>query len=217
MAEREGDRRRFILETAARLLREHGPAKTTMADIAREADMAVGTVYLEFSSKEDIVAELSSRAHARVLAAMENAAAEKRAAPDKLTAAFVARVSTFIDLEKEGRYSCQLLDCSAATKLKRMKAEAVRAANQRFREQEQTFFRALLELGIEEGSYARIDAERTAALVQRVLATLTPPALFESAPHEAMRCAMALASLLNDGLVVRDPAGDLPRPRTRPR
>jgi len=46
------DRRRVILDTAARLLRHYGPAKTTMADIARAADIAVGSVYLEFASKE---------------------------------------------------------------------------------------------------------------------------------------------------------------------
>lgn len=61
------DRRKNILDAATRLFRHHGHAKTTMADIAREAGVAVGSVYLDVPSKEAIVEELSSITHVRVV------------------------------------------------------------------------------------------------------------------------------------------------------
>ena len=66
-------RRQLVLQTAARLLRHYGPMKTTIADIAREAGIGVGSVYLEFCSKDDIVEALSSDGHGRVIAAMRDA------------------------------------------------------------------------------------------------------------------------------------------------
>ncbi len=69
------ERRQRILEATERLLRRYGPAKTTVADIAREAEIAVGAVYLEFASKDAIVEELSQGEHRAVMAAMRAAAA----------------------------------------------------------------------------------------------------------------------------------------------
>ena len=48
-----------ILDAAERLLRHYGRNKTTVSDIAREAGIAVGSVYLEFETKDAIVAALS--------------------------------------------------------------------------------------------------------------------------------------------------------------
>ena len=67
------ERREHILAVAERLLRHYGPQKTTIAEIARAADVGVGTVYLEFPSKEAIVEELSRVRHRGVLGAMESA------------------------------------------------------------------------------------------------------------------------------------------------
>ncbi|MBN8868187.1 MAG: nitronate monooxygenase [Solirubrobacterales bacterium] len=63
-------RRLAILEAATRLFEHYGHGKTTIADVAREAQIGVGTVYLEFESKEAIVQELSRSTHVAVLEAM---------------------------------------------------------------------------------------------------------------------------------------------------
>src|SRR5512139_3461660 len=80
IAERVSDpaRRGGILEAAEKLFRHYGPHKTTIGDIAREAGIGVGSIYLEFCSKDDIVAELSGRRHHRVLSAMQRAAGTAR-------------------------------------------------------------------------------------------------------------------------------------------
>lgn len=48
-------KRRHIMDTAFRLFRERGFEQTTMRDIAREADIAVGATYYYFKTKEDLV------------------------------------------------------------------------------------------------------------------------------------------------------------------
>lgn len=54
MAADNDDRRRRILDAAARLLMRYGYDKTTMHDIAQEAGISKGGVYLAFDSKEDL-------------------------------------------------------------------------------------------------------------------------------------------------------------------
>ena len=55
----KGDRgaakRARILEVARRRFSHYGYDKTTMAEIAEDAGMAVGTLYLFFKNKQDIV------------------------------------------------------------------------------------------------------------------------------------------------------------------
>ena len=68
------DRRVLILQAAERLLGHYGLQKTTVADIAREAKIGVGTVYLEFNSKDAIISELSDAKYRHVLRAMRRAA-----------------------------------------------------------------------------------------------------------------------------------------------
>jgi TetR/AcrR family fatty acid metabolism transcriptional regulator len=57
--EERGDRRRAqILEAASRVLAERGYHRTTVRDIAREAGIADGTIYLYFSSKQELLLAL---------------------------------------------------------------------------------------------------------------------------------------------------------------
>jgi AcrR family transcriptional regulator len=55
-----GDMRERILDAAVELLRRHGPAKTSVVDVARALDMSHANVYRHFASKaalQDAVAE----------------------------------------------------------------------------------------------------------------------------------------------------------------
>lgn len=48
------EREQRILDSAERLVLHYGYDKTTISDIAKEADVAKGTVYLHFDSKDDL-------------------------------------------------------------------------------------------------------------------------------------------------------------------
>ncbi|MFD5700674.1 TetR/AcrR family transcriptional regulator [Streptomyces lasiicapitis] len=52
---RAADKRRRLTTEAARVLHEQGVERTTLADIARAADVPVGNVYYYFKTKDDLV------------------------------------------------------------------------------------------------------------------------------------------------------------------
>ncbi len=60
--ERERERRRQqIMVAAKRVFSEKGFSKTTMEDIARQAELSPGTLYLYFKNKDELYASLSLR------------------------------------------------------------------------------------------------------------------------------------------------------------
>ncbi len=58
MKRKKNEKRDQILESARKLFLEHGYANTRMEDIARDADLAIGTLYLYFANKNDVYASL---------------------------------------------------------------------------------------------------------------------------------------------------------------
>jgi AcrR family transcriptional regulator len=203
------ERRRAILACAARLIGHHGPAKTTIADIAREAQIGIGTVYLVFPSKEAIVEELSASAHDRVLRAMRDVA-EARADDgfsERLAGVLETRVLMFQQLAGEGQHACELVHC---------KSGPVQGVHARFRGQERELLERLFADARDSGELATVDPRRAAGLVQRAYATLSPPWLFEQPPEDARRAAYEMCRLLLLGLVARStPAAPSKRPPRR--
>ena len=194
------ERRRAILECAARLFRHYGHGKTTVADIAREAQMGVGTFYLVFPSKEAIVEELSSSAHDRVLEAMRQVA-ETRAFDsfaERLTGVLEERLTRFLELAAQGQHACELVHC---------KSDPVKSAHARFADEEAALLRQVFDDARARGELEPIDVERAVRLVQRAYVTLSPPWLFELAVDEARLAAYEMARLLLQGLAARAPGG----------
>ena len=71
--ERERERRRQqILIAARRVLVENGYGNTTMGNIAKEAELSTGTLYLYFDSKEELLASLPVRTLQYLLIRMEH-------------------------------------------------------------------------------------------------------------------------------------------------
>ncbi|MFI6939565.1 TetR/AcrR family transcriptional regulator [Streptomyces sp. NPDC050418] len=75
------DKRRRLTTEAARILHEKGVERTTLADIARAADVPVGNVYYYFKTKDDLVrAALSEHsAHLDTITARLEELADPRA------------------------------------------------------------------------------------------------------------------------------------------
>lgn len=196
------ERRRAILEAATRLFEHYGHGKTTIADVAREAQVGVGTVYLEFESKDAIVQELSLSAHVGVLRAMREASEKSSGGAARLTAVLLARTRAFVALRKKGQHACELVHC---------KAEAVRTAHERFREDERALLGELLREGQREGVFVMREASAVAALIQRVFATLSPPWIFGS-DDDAMECAIDLCNVLLHGILASNPESPTAEP-----
>ncbi|WP_437668697.1 TetR/AcrR family transcriptional regulator [Sorangium sp. So ce131] len=193
----ESERRQRILAATERLLRRYGPAKTTVADIAREAEIAVGAVYLEFASKDAIVEELSQGLHRAVIAAMRAAAAaEDRPFRDRLRAVFDARARSFLELADAGAHACDLVHCQS---------RAVKAAHARFLDEERALLRDLLERGAGAGELDVPEPELAARALLRAYASFSPPWLFQG-PREEIEATMgAVHQIVLYGLVARAP------------
>jgi AcrR family transcriptional regulator len=187
------ERRAQILDCAEKLLSHYGPAKTTIGDIAREARIGIGSVYLEFSSKDEIIGELARRRHGRVLAAMRAAAVHGSYA-ERLTHALEARIQAFFELATQGMHACDLVFC---------KSEPVKNAYGRFREDELAFVAELLREGTRAGELEVKQPKRAAELIQRAYVTFSPPWVFEQDRREALAWVRAMNELLLSGMLRR--------------
>ena len=86
--ERERERRRQqIIVAAKRVFSERGFSKATMEDIAREAELSPGTLYLYFKNKDELYASLSLRILQYLIIRLEHVNANAEMVPmDKVNA-----------------------------------------------------------------------------------------------------------------------------------
>jgi AcrR family transcriptional regulator len=89
--------REAILDAVGSMLLKYGYRKMTVEDIAREAGIGKGTVYLYFPSKEEVALGWFDRAHGRVGAQQTTVAASSLRPDEKLRELLVGRVMTGFD------------------------------------------------------------------------------------------------------------------------
>ncbi len=86
--ERERERRRQqIIVAAKRVFSDKGFNRTTMEDIAKEAELSPGTLYLYFKNKDDLYASLSLRILQYLLIRLEHVTDNKDLNPEQKVAA----------------------------------------------------------------------------------------------------------------------------------
>src|SRR6187455_1480863 len=62
-----GDKRDLILKAATKVFAQNGYFQSQVADVARVAGVAAGTVYLYFKSKDDLLVSIFERSMNKVL------------------------------------------------------------------------------------------------------------------------------------------------------
>lgn len=88
--ERErSQRRQAILASARSAFVKHGLATTSMERIAREAELAKGTLYLYFHSKDELLMGLIAQDLESLIKLLDNVVEQSMRADEKLFAAFV--------------------------------------------------------------------------------------------------------------------------------
>ena len=202
------ERREHILAVAERLLRHYGPQKTTIAEIAKAADVGVGTVYLEFPSKEAIVEELSRVRHRGVLGVMQNAARSGGKFSQRVRAVFDARLRAFTRLAEEGAHARDLVHCMNP---------AVRAEQARFKEGEVALLVDLLRAGEAAGEliFPSGSPESTARALLQAYAVFAPPYVFGAKVAELEEEHEAMHRLVLIGLCARGAPGVKALPKKR--
>src|SRR5256714_9828099 len=81
---RASDKRARILDAAVKVFAERGFFSATVAEIARAAGVADGTIYLYFKSKDDVLLSLFEEKMAELSAIAQGALAQERSAPARL-------------------------------------------------------------------------------------------------------------------------------------
>lgn len=99
---KRGGKRERLAAAAAQVLHEQGMEKTTIADIARAADVPLGNVYYYFKTKDQLV-EAAIDAHAQTLAGMISALDELPTPQARLKALLAGWVE---QRELTARYGC---------------------------------------------------------------------------------------------------------------
>lgn len=190
----EHQRRETILAACERLLHRYGPGKTTMQDVAREARIAVGSVYLEFDSKETILLELSSRKHKLLLETIERELAAEWPFADRIRGAIDARTDAYFRIADAGAHGSDLVHCSNA---------AVNTAHTAFKQAEHALFATALRAGARAGELAVSQPIVAARAVLVAYARFSPPWLFSSPRDETRMLLRSVHEVVLLGLVKR--------------
>lgn len=92
MIERRGGVRERILDATNRLLRRYGYRRMTMAELARESGVGKGTLYLYFSSKQEVALSSIDRLIEQLAERLREIAGESLPVAARLEAMLLARV-----------------------------------------------------------------------------------------------------------------------------
>ena len=124
----DAEARRVVIQDAAlRVFGQYGYRRTSMDDIAREAGIAKGTIYLSFASKEEVFQALSRRLAQRMLASAETARHRPGTTAAKLTAMHAAWFGTYAETIRHSPHAAELLDAKY-----RLSADLVADAARRY-------------------------------------------------------------------------------------
>ena len=167
------DKRQRILEAARKRFRHYGVKKTTMQEIPRDAGIAVGTLYLYFEDKDDLLVACTEeyvtrhRRQAEAILTSDAPAADKlrRYVLDRFRASQATRAGSF----------------GQAAELTR---EVLRVRPERRLDEGRMMmehFARILRQGVEAGELHTDDPERDARVLLLSLAFLFPSAMDERA------------------------------------
>jgi AcrR family transcriptional regulator len=95
--EKKPDVADLIIDAAERLLKTYGYQKMTMTDLAAEAGIGVGTTYLHFASKVDVMVAVVDRNHRIMFEQMRQIAQSQIPYVDKIRAMLWLRISDKYD------------------------------------------------------------------------------------------------------------------------
>jgi len=103
-------RRVAILDAALKLFSQYGYRRTSIDDIAREAEIAKGTVYLSFRSKEEIFRALCESLIERTESAVTLARAAGGPIDERLVAVLEAKFGFLFETVYRSAHAAELMD-----------------------------------------------------------------------------------------------------------
>lgn len=184
-------RRQQILEAFRRRLRHYGYDKTTMSEIAGDVGISVGTLYLEFDSKEDILAGLMEETARRFEEAFREVVESPLPWAEKLKEVLRKRIELSDRCCREGAHGGEVL-LAGAPKCRRMSSE-----------KEALYLGLLEELirgGVAAGELETPEPAQSARILRDAIASYLPPMSVQRPSEEVIERSQALVDLLVRGL-----------------
>lgn len=170
---RKAEVRQRILDTAFALVGEGGFGALSMQAVAAGAGIATGAVYLHFSSKADLCAEVFRLATEREVVVVRDAAQSEGPAGERLAQA----VAVFAERALRARRMAYALIAEPVD-------PGVDAQRLRYRQAYAAVFEQLVREGVSSGAFAPQDASVSAAALVGVIAEALVGPLSESTPSE---------------------------------
>lgn len=187
-----------LLDATDRLLSRHGYKKMTIDDLASEVGIGKGSVYLHFSSKEEIALSHIDRIIERLKARLAEIAARKVSCERRLKDMLIERVIFRFDSVQHYTQSLNdLLSKIRPSLLDRRK---------RYFEEEARLFAGLLKEGIDAGEFAKVNINDTARALLLATNSLLPYSLSAQElgeRREIHKRVSAVADLLINGLTAK--------------
>jgi AcrR family transcriptional regulator len=193
------DVRGAILEVAQRLFAHYGYKKTTMEDLAREARIGKGTIYLYFKSKAEIALRISDLAYERVYEHLASIARSADSPASRIRRMLIGRV--LYGFDNAAAYSGSLSDA-----FNEIHAEILDLRDKWLEKQAHLIAEVLSE-GEALGTFASGDPLETACTLLRATNGLMPASLTpqERGNREEVRARVEqIVSLLFQGILRRE-------------
>src|SRR6187549_1699554 len=113
----KGDKRERIMSSAMRVFASKGFYGAKVSDIADDAGVADGTIYLYFKSKDDLLISLFEEQMARVQVELTRAMDGAERAPDKLR----RFIHAYLELVADNRHAAEVITIELRQSAKFMK------------------------------------------------------------------------------------------------
>ena len=192
------DIKNAILDATDRLLAGNGYKKMTIDDLAAEVGIGKGSVYLHFSSKEEIVLKHIDRIIERLKSRLDAIAGKRASCAQRLREMLVERVVFRFDSVQH--YTQSLNDL-----LSKIRPSLLEHRKRHFDEEARIFARLIKE-GIDAGEFSEMKADEVARSLLVATNSLLPYSLStqELGERRAIeKRAASLADLLLNGLIAR--------------
>lgn len=189
------DVKNAILDATDKLLGQFGYKKMTIDDLAKEAGIGKGSVYLHFSSKEEVALSHIDRIIERLKGRLAAIAAENAPASKRIREMLLERVLFRFDSVQH--YTKSLNELLATIRPKLLERR------KRYFEEEARAFAAVVRDGVKSGEFAKCDPLETAQAMLTATNSLLPFSLSVKElgeRHEIEQKTTTIAEMLLNGI-----------------